>query len=275
MSNAKAIEALHQLGLTQYEAKVYLALQGEDAAPASRLQRKSGVPSGGVYTALDALLERGFAELVLGTKKTFRCIPVEQALRNHQHQLDQQIETMKAESELKLANARSVLENIAATDHEPAKDPSSLGIRLVASRNSPDLHKELFATDEEVLVCIPVPAFPRGSDAEARASRIKRKQTRFIVDSAVLEDAEIAERSLEYAEAIGNVRFASELPLRFTVFDRKLVLLELVEPDESWQLLVIPNEQMAQKLAATFEEIWQRAKPAQEIRPDQQNRAGA
>lgn len=275
MSEKVLLDALSQIGLTQYEAKVYLAMQGEDAAPVSRLQRKSGVPSGGVYTALAGLVERGFAELVLGTKKTYRCVPVQQALDNHQRRLEQQLEDMKAENDFKLELARKALERVADKQPEPAGDPTSLGIRLVASRNSFELYRDLSANSKEALMCVTPPAAPRISDEQARHERSKRKGTRFLLCRSLLDDETTRDRMLDHSNAMGNVRFGDNLPMRFSIFDRKLVVFEMVEPDETWQLLLIPNEYMAQTLADTFERLWAVATPSEEIKPEKKKRKGA
>ncbi|MBZ0136169.1 MAG: hypothetical protein K8I27_07345 [Planctomycetes bacterium] len=275
MSEKILIDALSQIGLTQYEAKVYLAMQGEEAAPVSRLQRNSGVPSGGVYTALAGLVERGFAELVLGTKKAYRCVPVQQALDNHQRRLEQQIEDMRAESEFKLDIARKAMERVANKQPEPAGDPTNLGIRLVASRHALEFQRNLARESKEALMCVTPPAVPKVSDEQARRERSKFKGTRFLLQTSLLDDPAQRDRFLDHANAMGNVRFAPDLPMRFSVYDRKVVVLEMVEPNGSWQLLIVPNEYMAQTLASTFDRLWASATPAEQIKPETKKRRGA
>jgi sugar-specific transcriptional regulator TrmB len=275
MNEQALIEALSQLGLTQYEAKVYLALQGEDAAPVSRLQRKSGVPSGGVYTALDGLVARGFAELVLGTKKAYRCVPYERALENHQRNLDKQLEEMRADSEFKLSQARAALKRLAAKSPEPARDPTALGIRLVASKHALELYRELGASSKETLMCVTPPAEIKISDEQAMRERNQRKGMRWVLSRELLDNQAQRERMIEHSIAMGNVRFGDDLPMRFSIFDRKLVVLEMVEPDDSWQLLIIPNEAMAQTLAETFERLWKAATPAEQLKSNARRKSGA
>lgn len=55
------LEQLAALGLTEYEAKVYLALLGENPATGYQLSKSSGVPRSMVYEALGRLEARGAA----------------------------------------------------------------------------------------------------------------------------------------------------------------------------------------------------------------------
>lgn len=55
------LEQLSALGLTEYEAKVYLALLGENPATGYQVSKNSGVPRSMVYEALGRLEARGAA----------------------------------------------------------------------------------------------------------------------------------------------------------------------------------------------------------------------
>ncbi len=57
----KLLEHLAELGMTEYEAKVYLALLGENPATGYQLSKASGVPRSMVYEALGRLEARGAA----------------------------------------------------------------------------------------------------------------------------------------------------------------------------------------------------------------------
>ena len=60
----EAIIYLEELGLTQYEAKVYLALIGEHPAGAYAVSQRSGVPHSRVYEVARRLIKKGLVILV-------------------------------------------------------------------------------------------------------------------------------------------------------------------------------------------------------------------
>jgi sugar-specific transcriptional regulator TrmB len=62
-----AVENLVQLGLKEYEAKIYVALVGLGEANVRRIHEVSGVPRPRVYDVLNALAEKGFIEIRQGS----------------------------------------------------------------------------------------------------------------------------------------------------------------------------------------------------------------
>ncbi len=68
-----ALEELLDVGLTEGEAKVYLALLELGGATNGQLARRTGLQSSSVYYCLNALTEKGFASsVVVGKARVFR-----------------------------------------------------------------------------------------------------------------------------------------------------------------------------------------------------------
>ncbi|WP_227134672.1 TrmB family transcriptional regulator [Halorubellus salinus] len=63
MDERDAVEALEYLGLTSYEAKVFIALQKLDTGSARDISRIADVPRSQVYGAAENLEERGLVEV--------------------------------------------------------------------------------------------------------------------------------------------------------------------------------------------------------------------
>ncbi|MHC1632001.1 MAG: TrmB family transcriptional regulator [Methanotrichaceae archaeon] len=63
MSEKSAIKALQDIGLTEYEARVYTALVKIKTGIASEIHLISGIPRSAVYGALNKLEERGIVEV--------------------------------------------------------------------------------------------------------------------------------------------------------------------------------------------------------------------
>jgi sugar-specific transcriptional regulator TrmB len=79
MDDVEAIEGLKRLGLTTYEARVYLALRKLGSGTASEISDIEEVPRSQVYGAAEGLEERGLVETQQSTPTVYRPVPLEQA----------------------------------------------------------------------------------------------------------------------------------------------------------------------------------------------------
>jgi sugar-specific transcriptional regulator TrmB len=57
------VEKLQRVGLTQYEAKAYLALLNTHLSTATKVAEKSGVPRTKIYSVLEALKHKGWVRV--------------------------------------------------------------------------------------------------------------------------------------------------------------------------------------------------------------------
>ena len=75
----QVIECLKSLGLTKYEALVYIALLKLVSATASEIHEISGVPRASVYTVIDQLLDKGLVSVSQSAPKRFAAFSPEDA----------------------------------------------------------------------------------------------------------------------------------------------------------------------------------------------------
>lgn len=68
------VEKLQKVGLTEYEAKVYLALLSFHLSTATMLSEKSGVPRTKIYAVLESLANKGWVKVYSGIPLLFRAI---------------------------------------------------------------------------------------------------------------------------------------------------------------------------------------------------------
>jgi sugar-specific transcriptional regulator TrmB len=250
------IQKLKRMGLSGYEAQVYIALLGETRAPASRVVRKSGVPQSKVYGALSSLVARGFAEQVLGDVKLYRGIPPQQAYDNYRRTVEES-----------LADAQADMAELAScAPDSPTDDPGSLGIRLIRSHQIKSVLDEAFETaKQEILIGVkhPLVILP---DIEQDMRAIKRGvKVRHIIEDEVLRDPEFGPATREEAEATGSIRFVEYVPLRFTVIDRNIAMLALSEEDGSTMALVVPNKGLVENMRTFFNTLWSQGREAKEV----------
>ena len=63
------IANLRQVGLSRYEASVYLGLVCDQTARVAEISRRTGVPQPKVYQALESLIEKGCCSLAVEVAK--------------------------------------------------------------------------------------------------------------------------------------------------------------------------------------------------------------
>lgn len=75
----EAIEAFERLGLTSYEAKVFIALQQLGSGTAREVASVTDVPRSQVYSVADRLEERGLVEVQQSSPIRYRAVHVDEA----------------------------------------------------------------------------------------------------------------------------------------------------------------------------------------------------
>jgi sugar-specific transcriptional regulator TrmB len=80
VSPEERIRLLEAFGLTQYEARAYLALLEFGEVRASTVGRKSGISRGNVYQVLDGLQAKGLVEIIPGAPQTYRAVELRRLL---------------------------------------------------------------------------------------------------------------------------------------------------------------------------------------------------
>jgi HTH-type transcriptional regulator, sugar sensing transcriptional regulator len=81
-SSARTIDSLKMLGLTKYEALVYIGLLKVAGATATELHEISGVPRASVYPVLDRLVQKNLVSVSHSTPKRFNAVAPEEGIDN-------------------------------------------------------------------------------------------------------------------------------------------------------------------------------------------------
>jgi sugar-specific transcriptional regulator TrmB len=92
MSTQEAIDALERLGLPNYEAQVFVALQRLGEGTAQEVSEQSEVPRSQVYGAADELADRGLVELVESSPKRYRPVSLESARAHLRERMEREEE---------------------------------------------------------------------------------------------------------------------------------------------------------------------------------------
>ncbi|MDC1141719.1 helix-turn-helix domain-containing protein [Planctomycetota bacterium] len=256
MDQDEWIQKLKRMGLSGYEARVYLSLLGETRAPASRVVRNSGVPQSKVYGALSSLVDRGFAEQVLGEVKMFRGIPPKQAFENYQRSIEHS-----------LAASRDDMAQLSEKAPDgPTDDPGMLGIRLVRSGQIAGAVKDaMHGAQSELLVSTVAPVVLAPDPDMNRKLANRGVNFQCLYENSVLEDPNYASAVMRENEEYHCARFVEKLPMRFVIVDRNLAMVELSEKDGSVAGLVVPNERFAENMRLLFNQFWNIGKTPEDL----------
>ena len=87
LQEQESIAALQQLGLTQSEAKIYLALLQDNPANGHQVSKNAGVPSAKVYENLERLRKRQLVASVRDSND-YIPLPLEEFFKDYQHRFD-------------------------------------------------------------------------------------------------------------------------------------------------------------------------------------------
>jgi len=88
--------SLKSLGLTKYEALVYIALLRVPGATASEIHAGSSVPRASVYPVLDQLLEKDLVSVSQAAPKRFAAIPPDEAIPRLLGRIERDAEAAKS-----------------------------------------------------------------------------------------------------------------------------------------------------------------------------------
>lgn len=90
------LDQLTQIGFTEYEGKVYLALLAENPATGYQISKRSGVPRSMVYETLSRLHGRGMVlEAVEGRATLYRPLPPQTFLDEHQSEHQRLVNSLR------------------------------------------------------------------------------------------------------------------------------------------------------------------------------------
>ncbi|MFA5313588.1 MAG: helix-turn-helix domain-containing protein [Methanomassiliicoccales archaeon] len=103
--NDDVVDELIYLGLTEYEAKIYVSLVGMGEGSARQINEASGVPRPRVYDILEMLEKKGYVEVGQGSPKLFRAVEPEKMIRILRENIENAM--VSAESRLKELGLKS------------------------------------------------------------------------------------------------------------------------------------------------------------------------
>lgn len=249
------------LGLTGYQARVYLALIERDHATGAQVARDSGVPRQRIYDVLAGLTQRGLVQPIEGRAVAYTAVDpaaaIERLMAGHRAgftRLEQATGQLVEALVPVWAQARELTEPLEYV--EVIRDKEALAKRFA----------EIIAGAEREILS--VPKFPylvgqNPANVEAVRSLVARGgQVRAIYERTAIQDRELVLAIQGFVAAGEQVRIAQGVPMRMCIVDGTHVLISLPDPipgEPSTTNLLIEHPALAQCLIYAFDVIWSQA----------------
>lgn len=141
-----AAEALEQLGLTEYEAKCFVALTRIAQGTAKEISQLSGVPRSRVYDTVEGLHREGLVDVQQSDPREFRALSKDEAFDKLRRDYNASIDAADAElSQIESAETHEQKGTWAIANPEHVSD------RAVALLDDVEQHVHLIVADESKL----------------------------------------------------------------------------------------------------------------------------
>lgn len=273
MQNMLLIEGLKKLGLSELEAKAYLALIERNTMTASEIAKISNLNRTTTYDILNNLMEEGLCSLIPGKVKKYRALGVDSLADQiieeksvEYKRINNQINDIRGEIKLKLKKT-----------HEQSQSDSNPLDYIHVYRNPLQIHRkfvELYCKAQKEVLCFTKPPFSYATkkqyleQVKAQFDATERKvMSRVIIEMPPENEAIDFFNMLEEKETpfgkYQEIRVADKLPIKLFIFDHKTCYFALKDPIQgktSLTMLLTEHEAMAQSFSLLFEMCWEKAR---------------
>ncbi|WP_226479144.1 TrmB family transcriptional regulator [Natrinema amylolyticum] len=221
MSNEEpAISALEQLGLTEYEARCFVALTRIAQGTAKEISQISDIPRSRVYDTVDRLHRRGLVDIQQSEPREFRAISKEQAFDRLREDYNSSIEA-----------ADAALDRVESTKTQEEKgvwaiaDAGHVTDRLVDLIDNADEHVHFIIADETMFEQATLDRLAAACDrditviVEVPSSSVQNRVQQAIPDASI-----IVTESLQETQKVGQ-----KWPGQLVLVDKQAALVSGVE----------------------------------------------
>ena len=255
--NGEVLNLLKQVGLNQYESRIYTSLVSGGSSTARELAETSNVPRSRVYDVLTALEKKGFAIVQLGRPVKYIAVPVDNAITQvraaYEDEYNKKLNFVgKLEKDL-----RDALSEHLSKKKIPVEAEDIVGV--LKGKNNIYAHlKHLIANSEDRIIKVTNEHGLANLEKHCKGAfeKAKKKGVDFKI-LANIPGLKATGKLSDYAD----IRAHKSIGGRFLVKDGQDVVL-LTHPEES--ALWIKSDYLAGTLEKLFEHAWEKGKPLSE-----------
>jgi|WetSurMetagenome_2_1015567.scaffolds.fasta_scaffold26305_2 HTH-type transcriptional regulator, sugar sensing transcriptional regulator len=252
------VSGLYDLGFSEREAKVYLALLRKRLASAGELQKISGIPQSKIYEVIDGLVRRGYCiEIKSGRRKTYEAVDPRLALETPFENLKRRLN-----STLGLKNKLLQLYSDSGETTRPLD-------HIEVLRGNDNIHHRycqlIMGTRNEILgfgrrpYACDTAEKSREQDDNEKQLQSQNVKARWIYEIDLPSDSWLIPDLIGLSAEGVNIRVSDRLPLKMMIFDRELLLVAEEEPygrDGELTMSVIRQSTIIKSFCALFEYFW-------------------
>jgi len=257
-NNQKLLQSLADIGLSEREAKVYLALLGKGNATATELQKISGVPRSKIYEVIDGILRRGLCtETRSGRNRTYNIVdPNITLVKSYDHLHKRLEESYKFREQLFDIYSESENGNEPLEYFESIHGNDSIHHRYCNLVNN--TKNELLGFGRRPYACDT--SEKSNEQDEASTGIIKRGgSVRWVFEIELPEDEWVLRDLKKLKQEGQQIKIAEKLPLKMMIFDKELLLMAEEEPLVSGgelAMTVMKQSTIVNAFFALFEFFW-------------------
>jgi sugar-specific transcriptional regulator TrmB len=262
MTDTKSfLDGLLDFGLSEREAKVYLALFNKRSASLSDLQKLSGVRQNKINEVVNNLVRQGFClERKVGNRRYFDVIDPNSSMMNPLKKLESRLDSGK-----KLTKMLGKL----YSESEAGKEPLEYIEILRGNDNIHNHYCQLVRRASKELLVFTRPPYACNTNEKVLEQikeyidLVKREaEIRMIYEMHTEPSADLGWVIKKLSKNGVNLRTSTTLPLKMMVFDRQEVLVaqeELLASSGELVMASIRQNTIADAFRALFEFFWNQA----------------
>lgn len=259
----RQIQDLAELGLTERESKVYLALVQLGAAGASDIQKMAEVPKSKIYEILQKLIDKGLClEKSHGYGKKYQAVDPTKALHGLIRKREDELNQMRNKAD-------QTVENLLKIYRDPSKGEPFEFLQVI---KNPDQIVKIAdewtrSATKEILQFVKPPFVSRPevleNEPNVNEMLVKRGVTIKLLCEFVVTSNPILKEGFKREIKNGvEIRFIENLPMKMAMIDTTKVAMCMVDPIMLQPLptsLFIEHPGLASILKFYFESIWEDA----------------
>lgn len=255
---------LIRLGLTLNEARVLMALYAAENLTAKSISKASGVAREIVYQIIPKLQKKGLVDELVTTPKTFKALPLEDALEvllQHRKQEDKEL----------FAKAKEMAKKQQPNGSQVKNDDSHITIIAPNKKGDPNWKKDWTTYEDCVDLIMPTNKFLQWPQHYAEMSidgAMKRKvKMRMITEKetqSILKEPPVKYFSQSLASKLKHIdyRFVDSTPVEVVTFDKKIMYVSTQNEKQMKDMVWLRSNNgfLVEMANNYFETVWTNAK---------------
>ena len=251
---------LKDLGFTDVEARVYLALMQRGSLGAPALAELIGAPRSSIYLVLRGLKDKGLIEGGAGYGSRFSAIAPGKALGTLFQQERDLIDRREVLARQVIPELEELFEAGLAESDEQMIEVLRSGPSISERYDRLQLEAD---RSIDVLVKAPAVLTRRGNPAEIKSLK-RRVRNRGLYEEQALSAPEIEPYLSKWVAAGEQIRiYRNELPIKMALIDRRAALLALPTPGRAsnYTAIIVRHASVGMALGMLFDNLWDQSEP--------------